>query len=167
MKERIAMNERSVQSVNTSVYRKSVLLIALQILLGAGAVFGGLGLVISPSGELLHMPLELLDKSPFSDYLIPGLLLTLMLGAAPLIVASALIRRWSCRAAERLNIYKDTHWSWTFSLYIGFALVIWISVQVYFLQAVHLVHLIYWALGFAIQIVTLLPGTRTKYSKPA
>jgi len=26
---------------------------------------------------------------------------------------------------ENLNIYKDTHWSWTFTLYIKLALIIW------------------------------------------
>lgn len=139
------------------------LLIALQLLLGIGAVAGGSFMLINPSGELLGLGLELLDGSPFDDYLIPGLLLTLVLGVMPLLVACGLIWRFPARVADRLNLYRDTHWSWSFSLYTGYALVIWIAAQVYFLQAVQGVHLLYWTIGFAIQIVTLLPRTRKYY----
>ena len=144
---------------------KAIVLIVLHLLLGGGAVVGGLGMLLSPSGQLIGLSLELLDRSPFHNYLIPGMLLTLLLGVLPLIVAVGLIRRAPSRLAERLNLYRDTHWSWTFSLYTGYALVIWIAAQVYFLQAVHAVHLLYWTLGFAIQILTLLPRTRSQYAR--
>ncbi len=45
------------------------LLILLHLLLGVGAVFGGLVLVIDPCGGLIKMPVFLLENSPFSNFL--------------------------------------------------------------------------------------------------
>lgn len=143
---------------------KSWLLIILQIFLGMGAIVGGVGLTLDPQGGLLNMPLSMLQHSPFSNYLIPGIILLLVLGAGPITIASSLITRWNWRLGENLNLFKDRHWSWTFSLYTGFALIIWISAQVYFVQEVYAVHVIYMLLGLTIQIVTLLPGVQRIYA---
>ena len=40
----------------------------LQLFIGLGAVGGGLGLVLEPSGANIGMPLEMLNHSPFSDF---------------------------------------------------------------------------------------------------
>lgn len=68
----------------------SKLLILLHLLLGIGAVFGGVVLVIDPSGELINMPITLLENSPFDSFLIPGIILFVVLGVLPLIVSFAL-----------------------------------------------------------------------------
>ena len=52
----------------------------LQVFIGLGAVAGGLGLVLEPSGANLGMPLEALEHSPFSTYLIPGIVLFVLNG---------------------------------------------------------------------------------------
>jgi hypothetical protein len=143
---------------------KSWLLIILQLFLGVGAIVGGGGLILDPQGSLLSMPLSLLQHSPFSDYLIPGIILLLVLGVGPILIASSLITRWKWRLGEHLNVFKDRHWSWTFTLYTGFALIIWISAQVYFFQAVYAIHAIYMLLGLAIQIAALLPGVQRIYA---
>ena len=83
---------------------KAIVLIVLHLLLGVGAVIGGLGMLLSPSGQLIGLSLELLDRSPFHNYLIPGMLLTLFLGVMPLIVAVGLIRRIPSRIAEQFNL---------------------------------------------------------------
>ncbi|WP_152416921.1 hypothetical protein [Paenibacillus sp. PAMC 26794] len=43
-------------------------------------------------------------------------------------------------------LYPD-RWAWTFSLYTGFALIIWIMAQVYWIQDVSIIHLVYFAWG--------------------
>jgi hypothetical protein len=48
---------------------------ALQVFIGIGGIAGGFGLVTEPSGSNLGFHVDLLSKSPFSDYLIPGLVL--------------------------------------------------------------------------------------------
>lgn len=110
------------------------------------------------------MPLSILENSPFSSFLIPGLILLVVLGVFPLVVARALAAPWSWKAAEKVNVDKDIHWSWACSLYIGFALIIWIVVQIFMVGGAVLIHAIYLALGLLIQIVTLLPVVRNYYA---
>lgn len=52
----------------------------LQLFIGLGAVAGGLGLVLESDGSNLGMPLSMLEHSPFSDFLIPGLVLLIVNG---------------------------------------------------------------------------------------
>ena len=138
--------------------------IFLQVVLGTGAMFGGLGLVIDPSGELIKMPISLLENSPFSNFLMPGIILLVMLGILPLVVSYALIRKRQWELANKLNLFPEKHWAWTCSLYIGFILIIWITVQVYLIKLIAMVHVVYIFLGLIIQATTLLPSVQNYYS---
>jgi|GEM_PF-97956 len=140
------------------------LLIFLQMLLGVGAVFGGLGLIIDPGGQLIRMPVSFLEQSPFSNFLIPGIILMIMLGVLPLIVVIGLVRKRPWKIAEKLNIFPDRHWSWTYSFYTGFILIIWITLQVYFVQRVGIIHVVYIFWGLIIQALTILPPVQKYYS---
>lgn len=140
------------------------LLIFLQVVLGIGAIFGGLGLVIDPSGELIKMPISLLEYSPFSNFLIPGIILLVMLGILPLVVSYGLIRKPHWELVTKLNLFPEKHWAWTYSLYIGFILIIWITVQVYLIKQIAMVHVVYIFLGLIIQATTLLPSVQNYYS---
>ncbi|WP_068787054.1 hypothetical protein [Paenibacillus phocaensis] len=141
------------------------LLIGLQGLLGIGAVFGGGALVLDPSGGLLGMPRDQMQVALFPDYLVPGLILLIVFGVLSLAVTSGLVRKWSWGWGEKLNLFKDRHWSWAFSLYIGFGLIIWLSVQIYILGGSSVVHLVYTAWGLAIQALTVLPSVAGYYRK--
>lgn len=141
----------------------SIVLIVLQIFLALGAIFGGGMLIIDPSGELLKMPLSLLEQSPFPNYFIPGVLLFFILGVIPVWISYGLISKAGSSLANKLNVFPHQHWAWSFTLYTGFALLIWIFAQAYFFQAVYAVHLVYFTLGIVIQIVTLLPAVQKKY----
>ncbi len=143
----------------------SLLLIGLQGLLGIGAVFGGGLLILDPSGGLLGMPTELMQISLFPDYLIPGVILLLAFGMLPIMVTTALVWKWNWGLGEKLNLFKDRHWSWAFSLYIGFGLIVWLSVQIYILGSSSVVHLVYTAWGLAIQALTVFPSVAGYYRK--
>ena len=52
----------------------------LQIFIAVGAVGGGLVLLLDPSGQWMGFSVELLSGSPFSSYLIPGLVLFAVIG---------------------------------------------------------------------------------------
>ncbi len=131
-----------------------ILLLAVQSL---GGVFGGISLIASPSGATMQMPLSMLAGSPFSDFLIPGLILLLILGVFPGILVYALIRRPGWRWFGIFNIYRGIHWSWTYSLYLGIMLVIWILVEIVWIEY-DLLQTIYGLIGVAIIILTLLPA---------
>ncbi len=88
----------------------------LQIFIGISAVFGGLSLVIDPTGEFLNMPLVLLAGTPFKDFLIPGLILLAVNGIGNVIGSFETFRRK--RYAGQLG------------LALGIVMIIWIAVQV-------------------------------------
>jgi hypothetical protein len=48
---------------------------ALLLFNGIGALYGGWSLMAYPDGSNLQMPLEWLERTPFSDFLIPGIIL--------------------------------------------------------------------------------------------
>lgn len=150
-------------SVNQKKPFMCYVLILLQALLGLGALAGGFGFMVSPNGDAIGIPVTVLTYSPFSNFLIPGIILFVMLGIVPIIIMTSLVKQWSCRAAQALNIYKDMHWAWTYSLYIGFAVIIWITVQMCMLGDVAILHIIYIFLGLIIQMVTLLPSVKRYY----
>lgn len=133
--------------------------------LGIGALYGGGSLILYPSGETLKMPLSLLEKSPFNDYLIPGIILFSVLGLVPYFLIYALIKKPSCKFLEIFNLYKDMYWAWTYSIYVAFALIIWIQIQMMFLQAVSWLHTFYILLAICIIIIGILPQMRELYKK--
>jgi len=160
-----AANRNSTEQTGSQASRGDRLagvhvLLTLLLLLSVGALFGGGALVADPSGQLLEMPVELLAGSPFRDYLLPGLVLFLLFGVAPLIVTFGLWRKpgWSWSARWRVNL------AWLGTVVIGVALIIWILVQMtilrFFLQPILLVQ------GIAIIVISLLPAMRRHYSRP-
>jgi hypothetical protein len=141
------------------------ILLFLLAFLGLGAIAGGGALIVSPSGDLLKMPLSLIEKSPFRSYLIPGIILFSVLGLVPCLVVFGLIKKPKWIFAEQFNFFKDMHWSWTFSIYTGFALIIWLQIEMEVLQSIYLVHTFYMFLAIAIIFVALLPQIRNQYYK--
>jgi hypothetical protein len=105
----------------------------LQLFIGLGAVGGGLGLVLKPSGANLGIPLELLKSSPFSTYLVPGIVLLTGNGLGSLVGAAATFtrHRYAGETAMALGIF----------------LVAWIVLQVYWIAAFHWLHALYLGLG--------------------
>jgi hypothetical protein len=150
-----------IKKIATMMKNKPFALYLLALLLlvqSLGGLFGGISLVASPSGAILQMPVSMLEGSPFSDFLVPGLILLLFLGIFPGILAVALLKRPVWKWFGMLNIYPGIHWSWTYSLYLGIMLVVWILVEIMWIDY-DLLQTAYGLLGVAIIIITGLPGT--------
>lgn len=111
------------------VYR---LLFALHLFVGLGAVVGGLAAIINPQ-EPVGMPVELLNNSPFNNYLIPGIILFTIIGLGNVISA------FMFRFKLRFQGYISSVFSW--------ALVIFIVVQCMMLNTVHFLHIIFFVIG--------------------
>jgi hypothetical protein len=134
--------------------------------LGLSAIGGGGALIISPSGKLLGgLPLSLLKNSPFNNFLIPGIILFVVLGVLPSLLIFALLKKSASPFAEYFNFFKDMHWAWSFSIYVAFALIIWLQTEMYFLQTVGWLHNFYMIIAIAIIFVALLPQVRGLYKK--
>ena len=74
--------------------RLPVAAMALEIILGVGAMGGGIALMAGPHGEILPLPVSALAGSFFEDYFVPGAILFSILGLGPLGAAAAAWRRW-------------------------------------------------------------------------
>jgi len=132
------------------------MIIALLAFIGLGAIFGGGALLIDHSGNILQMPLEMLETSPFTNFLVPGLLLFIFIGVLPLITIYGLVFKPGCKPAGHLSILKASHWSVSITLYNGFAIIIWITVQMLMINAFHWLHSFYIFLSLAIILLSLL-----------
>src|ERR1700682_2642760 len=87
--------------------------VALEIFLGFGALFGGGALILAPDGHLLGMPTKLLSGSPFSSYLVPGLVLFTLIGLAPLLAATITVRRQALAPlAGGAGGFELSRWVW-------------------------------------------------------
>jgi hypothetical protein len=108
------------------------MLFALHIFVGVGAVFGGLAAITDPKAPL-GIPIEVLKNSPFSSFLIPGIILFTLIGLGN--IFSALMFRFN----SRFQGYISSIFSW--------ALVIWIIVQCIMLNSIAALHVIFFTIG--------------------
>ncbi|MGA2821264.1 MAG: hypothetical protein ABSF61_11475 [Anaerolineales bacterium] len=135
-------------------------LILLQFLLGLGALAGGGVLILGPDGHLIQMPLSMLQGTPFRDFLVPGILLFVFVGIYPISVGYSLLALPDWRWPDRINPIPRAHWSWAGSLAAGVVVMVWIAAEVLLIRAVALLHVIYFAWGIALILLTLAPGVR-------
>lgn len=63
------------------------LLIGIQLVTGASALAGGALLTIAPDGSLLQADPSALEGSPFTNWRVPGILLTVLVGGGLVVVA--------------------------------------------------------------------------------
>lgn len=100
----------------------------------------------------MQIPLDWLEGSRFSDYLIPGIVLFSVLGIFPLAVFYGLLKR------RKL--------SWLASLIVSFALLIWIGAEIAIIgyQAQPPLQLIYGSVGLALLLLALLPSVRRHFN---
>jgi len=106
--------------------------------IGLGAIGGGIGALVDPSGAAVGLSVSVLERGPFVDFLIPGLFLALVLGAGNLLTGSLLLSRYRRAGAVA-------------SLVLFVVLVLWIVIQLYvmgFANAVWL-HWLYLLFGLA------------------
>lgn len=146
--------------------RKSIstyVLMFLMLFQSISAIPSAVIMIYDPSGKTLGLPIGMLQYSPFNNFLIPGLFLLIVLGVFPVITLFGLIKRNEFSLATQINLYKDYHWSWTFSFYVGLLLVLWINMQLFFIRGYSVLHFVYSMLGAAIIMTTHLPRTREDY----
>ena len=104
----------------------------LQVFIGVGAVAGGGTLIWDPTGGALGLPASLLQDTPFSDYLVPGVALLAVNGIGSLAGAWASFGRRSVAGALALGL--------------GLFLMAWIAAQVWWI-GFGWQHLFYFVLG--------------------
>jgi hypothetical protein len=123
---------------------------ALLLFNGIGALYGGWSLMAYPDGSNLQMPIEWLERTPFSDFLIPGIILFIANGLCSIFVFAMLLFN-----------HKKTSW---LVMAQGVILVGWIVVQILLVQKYHPLQLILGTVGVGLLVtgwLMLRPGIRT------
>ena len=119
------------------------LLFVLHAFVGVGALFGGLSAISNPNAPL-GIPIEILKNSPFSNFLIPGIILFTLIGLGNIF----------CALMFRFKSRFQGYISSVFSC----ALVIWIVVQCIMLNSIEALHIIFFMIGLfevALSIIIL------------
>lgn len=114
------------------------------IWLGVGALAGGIMLVTRPDGSSMGFEISILAGSPFSDFLVPGLILGGLFGVGSLVVAVMGLR--------------DEPLAPFLAFGIGCAQMIWIAVQLSIIKELSFLHPLMFGTGLVIAISALAWG---------
>jgi hypothetical protein len=117
------------------------LLVILLVFLSLSGLFG-IVFLIDPSGELVEMPLSLLDKLPIDTFFLPGLFLLIVYGIGSSIIAYGLLRQ--------------LFWAPVAGLLLGLVLIGWIIGQIILWGEPAMLQYIYLTVGLAIFLLSLI-----------
>ena len=119
-----------------------IISIILLVFTGISACFGGIVLMMDPTGSIIQMPVELLKQSPFTNFLIPGLILLIIIGIGSIVTTVFVISK---------NKYFPKIITAS-----GSALIIWIITQIFMLQSLSYLHFVYGGIGLILLILGVI-----------
>ncbi|MBK7147985.1 MAG: hypothetical protein IPH78_03975 [Bacteroidetes bacterium] len=125
--------------------------VVLLLLNAAGAIPAGVLYIADPSGSKMGTTTALLQHSPFSNFLIPGIVLFLANGVCSLVAFALLVSKHKAGAVA--------------VLLQGAILCGWIAIQVYMLRLVDPLHIIMFTVGVLL-ILSSVAMQRTKRQTP-
>ncbi len=128
------------------------ILIAVLAFLALSCIVSGLVLVAHPNGGDLIKPVNLLGPTPFKDFLIPGIILTAVIGGINLL-------------AVIFNIqHRDSHYNW--SLAGGIVVIVWILAEMMMIKAASWLHFLFLGCGVLIMLLSLRLKAKSKLTLP-
>jgi hypothetical protein len=113
--------------------RIEIILGIVMVLVAVGAIPAGLAMILKPDGSILHLPIDVIQGSPFKDFMIPGIFLFGFNGLAGL--AGAVI----CFVHSRFSAISG--------MALGIGLVVWIIVQLLTTGLISWMQPAYFAIG--------------------
>ena len=141
------------------------ILVSLVFIQAISAIGGAINLLFNPfANSSMEQPLSTLNETPFKSFLIPGLILLVLLGIFPSFLIYPLIKKPAWKRVNIINIYQTMHWSWTYSLYLGIMLIVWINIQIFFIGYGSILQTIYSFVGLLIIVSALLPKVIKYYT---
>ncbi|MBS1510305.1 MAG: hypothetical protein JST86_05650 [Bacteroidetes bacterium] len=114
------------------------LLLLLLSFVAVTALVSGAIICIDPGGSFMQLNPAVLQNTPFHNFLIPGLVLTFVVGASNAAAVLLLVRR----SPAQFNA----------ALFAGLMITGWITVQVLLIQTFHWLQLVYVVAGVFIML---------------
>ena len=114
---------------------KTLLFILLSFI-AITATVSGILMISQPDGSILKLKPELLAGSPFSNYLVPGILLACVVGVVNVV-------------AVFLNMMRHRQ-RYNAAIAGGAVIITWILVQVMMIGTIHWLHILYFSAGILV-----------------
>ena len=113
---------------------------ALQAFIGVTAIAGGFRLVSNPNGTL-DIPIEWLNNSPFTSYLIPGLVLLVVIGFGNVLATIVSFLKMRCAGG--------------IAIILGTFLILFMTIEVWFVGLRNFLQPLYFILGAIVLVLGL------------
>jgi hypothetical protein len=124
------------------------LLFLLVSFIAVTATLSGLMMISNPDGGIMDLQLSLLDGTPFKDFLVPGILLTTIVGGVNLL-------------AVYYNMQRDSN-RYNWAIAGGIMIIGWIVGQIILIHIANWLHFLY--LGTGILIILIAYQLRGKWA---
>ena len=154
------MDERKERPATLKILTATMAIFAV---IGYGSAFA---LILSPSGEAIGLPSDLLDNAPVRDFTLVGLYFLAFFGILPTLATYGLItmKRWGW--TDTMNKWTGQHWAWTASAASGVLLLLFIGVEVAILGVLSgigaVLQVVMSLVGIWIMVLAFLPSVRRR-----
>jgi hypothetical protein len=105
------------------------------------AAISGVIMMADPFGEFMHLPLQLLDKTPFKNFRDPGILLAVFVGGSNLL-------------AVLFNLQQTPN-RYNWAMVGGIITCGWIIIQMFLIQTFMWLHFVYLGMGLLVVLTAL------------
>ncbi|RJP53314.1 MAG: hypothetical protein C4557_04905 [Anaerolineaceae bacterium] len=130
--------------------------------LALGGLYGGIAMLLDPSGGSLGMA-GVLPLLPVANYVLPGLFLLVIMGLLPLLLIYGLLARPNWTWLESMLRQTKYHWAWTGTVVLGAALAIWLLVEGILIGFKWTIQYVTAVNGLFIVLFVFLPSVRKFY----
>jgi len=138
--------------------------VGLLAFLALGGFIGGIAFVTDPTGASLGARLAWLEKTPVSDFLLPGLFLLVVYAIGSLVLIAGLLWRPAPGVLRRLDGALHHHWAWVGTIAMGATLVTWILYELTIFSERMVLQPILLVVGAAMVAICAAPSIRRFYA---
>ena len=140
------------------------ILIFWLVFLAFGGLYGGIAMLLDPSGGSLQMT-EVLSLLPVSNYVLPGLFLLFIMGLLPLFLIYGLLARPNWAWLESFFRQIEYHWAWIGTVILGVVLAIWLIVEGVMIGFKWAIQYVTAVNGLSILFFVFFPSVKKFYKK--
>jgi hypothetical protein len=138
------------------------LLAFLMLFLALGGSIGAYYFLSDPSGASIGMEKEL-SRLPVPDYTLPGLFLLVAMTFTPLFLTFGLLAKADIPLLRSLFRFAPYHWAWTGTVILAVALILWLSVQAFYIGFIAPIQYVTAINGLLILGVSFIRSIRAYY----